>query len=213
MQNLREPQSKDTKYFRHTKQLHHYYYHYHITTMSAIAAPTITLANGVKMPALGFGTFANEGSVGETHKAVIEALKAGYRHLDCAWFYQNEGEVGTGVQEFLSQNPSVRREDIFITTKVWQHLHEPDDVEWSIKNSLEKLQTSYVDAFLIHWPFAAEKEDNLHVKIGADGKVRSSSFSCPQRPLTLPHRKKRKAAEFHPRFLLSPLLPPRGCDA
>jgi Aldo/keto reductase family len=143
------------------------------------AAPTVTgpilkLNNGVSMPALGFGTFANEGSKGETHKAVIHALNAGYRHLDCAWFYQNEDEVGTGVQEFLSQSPSVQRSDIFITTKVWNHLHEPEDVEWSIKDSLERLQTPYVDAFLIHWPIATEKNEDGTVKIGADGKVNLS---------------------------------------
>ncbi|RAL63730.1 hypothetical protein DID88_003377 [Monilinia fructigena] len=136
----------------------------------AVTGPLITLNNGVQMPALGFGTFANQGSVGETHKAVVAALNAGYRHLDCAWFYQNEGEVGTGVREFLAANPSVKRSDIFIVAKVWNHLHEPEDVEWSLKNSLEKLQTPYLDAFLVHWPIAAEKNEDRSVKIGADGK-------------------------------------------
>ncbi|ESZ91178.1 reductase-like protein [Sclerotinia borealis F-4128] len=136
----------------------------------AVTGPLIKLNNGVQMPALGFGTFANEGSVGETHKAVVAALNAGYRHLDCAWFYQNEGEVGTGVREFLAANPSVKRSDIFIVTKVWNHLHDPKDVEWSLKNSLEKLQTPYIDAFLIHWPIASEKNEDGSVKIGADGK-------------------------------------------
>ncbi|KAH7403771.1 alcohol dehydrogenase [Cadophora sp. MPI-SDFR-AT-0126] len=136
----------------------------------AVTGPILTLNNGVKMPALGFGTFANEGSKGETHAAVIHALNTGYRHLDCAWFYQNEEEVGSGMREFLSANPSVKREDIFITTKVWNHLHEPEDVEWSIRDSLEKLQTPYVDAFLVHWPIAAEKNEDRTVKIGEDGK-------------------------------------------
>jgi diketogulonate reductase-like aldo/keto reductase len=138
----------------------------------AVTGPLIKLNNGVLMPALGFGTFANEGSKGETHKAVVAALNAGYRHLDCAWFYQNEEEVGTGMKEFLAANPSVSRKDIFITTKVWNHLHEPEDVEWSIKDSIKKLQTPYVDAFLIHWPIAAEKNADRTVKIGPDGKVR-----------------------------------------
>lgn len=71
----------------------------------------------------------------------------------------------------MAEDPSLKREDIFITTKVWNHLHEPEEVEWSLKNSLEKLQTNYVDCFLIHWPIAAEKEDNHNVKIGKDGKV------------------------------------------
>ena len=131
------------------------------------------------MPAFGFGTFASEGSVGETHKAVVAALNAGYRHLDCAWFYQNENEVGTAVKEFLAANPSVKRSDIFIVTKVWNHLHDPEDVEWSLKNSLEKLQTPYIDAFLVHWPIAAEKNEDRSVKIGADGKVSTALHLIP----------------------------------
>jgi diketogulonate reductase-like aldo/keto reductase len=168
----------------------------------AVTGPILKLNNGVSMPALGFGTFSNEGSKGETHKAVIHALNAGYRHLDCAWFYQNEDEVGTGMREFLSQNPSVQRSDIFITTKVWNHFHEPEDVEWSIKDSLERLQTPYVDAFLIHWPIAAERNEDRTVKIGADGKVyyllSSTSFSINFKLTNLavhhqqsPHRKPR----------------------
>ncbi|PQE21086.1 putative alcohol dehydrogenase protein [Rutstroemia sp. NJR-2017a WRK4] len=136
----------------------------------AVTGPMIKLNNGLEMPALGFGTFANEGSKGETHKAVVAALNAGYRHLDCAWFYQNEEEVGSGIREFLAANPSAKRSEIFITTKVWNHLHEPEDVEWSLKDSLAKLQTDYVDAFLVHWPIAAEKNEDRTVKIGADGK-------------------------------------------
>jgi len=119
---------------------------------------------------LGFGTFANEGAKGETHKAVVHALRAGYRHLDCAWFYKNEDEVGSGIREYMAENPSLKREDIFICTKVWNHLHEPEEVEWSLKSSLERLQTSYIDCFLIHWPIAAEQDGNHNVKIGPDGK-------------------------------------------
>jgi diketogulonate reductase-like aldo/keto reductase len=141
----------------------------------AVTGPLLKLNNGVEMPALGFGTFANQGSKGETYKAVVHALDAGYRHLDCAWFYQNEEEVGSGIRDFLSQNPSVKRSDIFITTKVWNHLHTPEDVEWSLKDSLKKLQTPYVDAFLIHWPIASEKNADRTVKIGSDGKVSKSA--------------------------------------
>lgn len=139
---------------------------------AAVTGPLIKLNNGITMPSLGFGTFASEGSKGETHKAVLAALNAGYRHLDCAWFYLNEDEVGSGMREFLAANPSVKRSDIFICTKVWNHLHEPEDVEWGLRNSLEKLQTEYVDQFLVHWPIAAEKNPDNTVKIGADGRVR-----------------------------------------
>lgn len=131
---------------------------------------TYTLSNGVTIPAVGFGTFANEGSRGETYRAVTHALKTGYRHLDCAWFYQNEDEVGDAVHEFLSLNPSVKRESLFICTKVWNHLHEPEEVKWSLQNSLEKLRLDYVDLFLVHWPIAAESDSNHMPKIGQGGK-------------------------------------------
>ncbi|EOD48638.1 Aldehyde reductase [Neofusicoccum parvum] len=129
-----------------------------------------TLNNGVQIPGLGFGTFANEGAVGETYKAVTHALKAGYRHLDCAWFYKNEAEVGEAVRDFLKENASVKRSDIFICTKVWNHLHEPEEVKWSLENSLKNFGLDYVDLFLVHWPIAAEKNEEYMPKIGADGK-------------------------------------------
>ncbi|KIM96781.1 hypothetical protein OIDMADRAFT_44356 [Oidiodendron maius Zn] len=126
---------------------------------AGVTGPVFQLENGVRMPGLGFGTFANNGSKGATHEAVVSALNAGYRHLDCAWFYKNEDEVGTGVREFLNANPSV-----------WNHLHEAADVEWSIRDSLRKLQTPYVDAFLVHWPIVTGKNADNTAKIGVDGK-------------------------------------------
>jgi diketogulonate reductase-like aldo/keto reductase len=128
------------------------------------------LSNGVEIPAVGFGTFASEGSKGETYRAVTKALEVGYRHLDCAWFYQNEDEVGDAVRDFLKANPSVTRKDLFICTKVWNHLHEPEEVKWSFNNSLENLKMEYIDLFLVHWPIAAEKNEQNMPKIGSDGK-------------------------------------------
>lgn len=143
--------------------------------MSSAAQKTYTLNNGVRIPAVGFGTFANEGAKGETYRAVMKALEVGYRHLDCAWFYHNEDEVGDALQDFLTKNPSIKREDIFLTTKVWNHMHEPEDVKWSLQDSLSKLRTGYIDLFLVHWPIAAEKDpnsppNNPTPKIGPDGK-------------------------------------------
>ncbi|KAL2132741.1 hypothetical protein VTI74DRAFT_3424 [Chaetomium olivicolor] len=136
----------------------------------AASSKTYTLNNGVKIPAVGFGTFANEGAKGETYKAVSKALEVGYRHLDCAWFYRNEDEVGDALHDFLSKKPSVKREDIFICTKVWNHLHAPEDVKWSFQDSCSKLRVDYIDLFLVHWPIAAEKNADHSVKIGPDGK-------------------------------------------
>ena len=129
-----------------------------------------TLNNGVKMPGLGFGTFANEGAKGESYKAAKYALEVGYRHLDCAWFYKNEEEIGDAIRDFLKENPSVKREDLFVTTKVWPHLVEPEDLAWSLENSLKQLKLDYVDLFLIHWPFAAERGEDRMPKLGPDGK-------------------------------------------
>ena len=161
----------------------------------------IKLNSGKEMPALGFGTFASVGNPGETHRAVVAALEAGYRHLDCAWFYLNEDEVGTGIKEYMSKHPEFKREELFVATKVWQHLHAPQDVRWSINDSLKKLQLEYVDLFLIHWPFAAEKNDDNTVKIGPDGKV-CSILTIPQvlaTPLLL---------HSTPHSTCSPTIPP-----
>lgn len=160
-----------------------------------VDSPLIKLNNGQLMPALGFGTFASVGSSGETHRAVVAALEAGYRHLDCAWFYDNEDEVGTGIKQFLGAHPAVKREELFVVTKVWQNNHEPADVLWSINDSLRKLQLDYVDLFLIHWPFACERNDDHSVKIGPDGKVCSPLLCYPSiYPAIAPHQKKKKAS-------------------
>ncbi|EEQ34703.1 Glycerol 2-dehydrogenase (NADP(+)) [Microsporum canis] len=131
---------------------------------------TFKLSNGVTIPGLGFGTFSNEGTKGEAYKAVLHALRTGYRHLDCAWFYLNEDEIGQAIHDFLKENTGVKRSDLFITTKVWNHLHEKEEVAWSLENSLKNLQLDYVDLFLIHWPIACERDDKYMPKIGPDGK-------------------------------------------
>jgi len=141
-----------------------------MATSTPLSKKTYTLDNGVKIPAVGFGTFANEGAAGETYRAVTKALEVGYRHLDCAWFYNNEDEVGSALHDFLTLNPHVKRQDIFICTKVWNHLHQPEDVKWSIQNSCAKLRVDYVDLFLVHWPIAAERNEDRSPKIGKDGK-------------------------------------------
>lgn len=136
-----------------------------------MAQHTFTLNNGVKMPGLGFGTFANEGAKGESYAAVKKALAVGYRHLDCAAFYQNEDEVGEAIRDFIKENPGkLKREDLFICTKAWNHMHDPEDVKYSLQQSLTKLGLDYVDLFLVHWPIAAERTDDYQPKIGADGK-------------------------------------------
>jgi diketogulonate reductase-like aldo/keto reductase len=132
--------------------------------------PLLKLCSGGQIPALGFGTYDPLNEPGKCYTSVRGALEAGYRHLDCAAYYLNESEAGNAIYDFLQANPSVSRKDLFITTKVWNHLHEPKDVEWSLRKSLKELRLDYVDLFLIHWPIACMKDDDMMPLRGPDGK-------------------------------------------
>ena len=115
---------------------------------------TYTLANGVQIPVLGFGTWQTPD--GDTAiKSVKAALEAGYRHIDTAQAYQNEARVGTAIQE-----SGVARQDLFLTTKIWNANHSYDLTMQSFEESLQKLQTDYVDLLLIHWPNPIDFRDN-----------------------------------------------------
>ncbi|MBN1949746.1 MAG: aldo/keto reductase [Bacteroidales bacterium] len=107
---------------------------------------SVSLANGVKMPYLGLGVFeAEQGN--ETVQAIHWALEAGYRHIDTAALYGNEESVGKAIQ-----TSGIPREEIFVTTKVWnsdQGFHSTLD---AFSHSLEKLKLDYVDLYLVHWP-------------------------------------------------------------
>ncbi|KAL9083509.1 MAG: hypothetical protein Q9165_008490 [Trypethelium subeluteriae] len=139
--------------------------------MSIPKIPQHVLSNGVTIPLIGFGTFAKGRSAGLSYEAVTTALDAGYRHLDCAWFYNNEDEIGAAIKDWQSRNPDAARSDLFLTTKVWPHLcSSAEDIEWSLDDSLRKLGTHYVDCFLIHWPIAAERKDDMRPRQGADSK-------------------------------------------
>ena len=103
------------------------------------------LNTGANIPAVGFGTW--QAKPGEVERAVEIALKAGYRHIDCAAIYRNEAEVGEGIRA-----SGVPRKDIFITGKLWNTRHAPEDVEAALDKSLKDLDTDYLDLFLMHWP-------------------------------------------------------------
>lgn len=118
------------------------------STLSRAKLPShFTLPSGDKIPSVALGVWkAKQNEVGN---AVKTALKAGYRHIDGAWIYRNEEEVGAAIK-----SSSVSRKDLFLTSKLWNSFHAPEDVESALDESLAKLGTGYVDMYLIHWPIA-----------------------------------------------------------
>ncbi len=102
-------------------------------------------ANGLNMPALGLGTWELGGA--QLDEVIPEALDIGYRHIDTAQIYKNEADVGRNLAR-----SDLPRNELFITTKVWVDRYTPDDLLASVKESLDRLQTDYVDLLLLHWP-------------------------------------------------------------
>ena len=130
----------------------------------------ITLNDGIKIPAVGFGTFLIPPD-GSTYRAVREALEIGYRHIDTAAAYENEEEVGRAVRD-----SGIPREEVFITSKLW--LSQFDEPQRGVERSLKKLNTDYIDLYLIHQPYG----DVLNAWKGmeaakAEGRLRSIGVS------------------------------------
>ena len=124
-------------------------------------------ANGAKIPAIGLGTSELRGRT--CARLVEQALKLGYRHIDTAQVYENEREVGEGLRA-----SRVRRDDIFVTTKVWTTHFAPHDLERSTKESLTKLRLTEVDLLLLHWP---NPQVPLAETLGALAHVRKLGMS------------------------------------
>lgn len=116
---------------------------------------TITLNSGFKVPVFGLGTWKS--APGEVYQAVKWAIEAGYRHIDCAPIYGNEKEVGKALAECM-QGGIVSREELFVTTKLWNNQHAADAVIPALKKSLSDLQLDYLDLYLIHWAVAQKPE-------------------------------------------------------
>lgn len=109
------------------------------------------LMNGVEIPSIAFGTWKiSDENI--CRKSVKYALECGYRHIDAARIYNNEIFVGKGISEFLKENPNIKREDLFITTKVWNSDQGYEETLKAFEASLERLNLDYIDLYLIHWP-------------------------------------------------------------
>ncbi|KAF2894858.1 hypothetical protein ILUMI_11328 [Ignelater luminosus] len=125
-----------------------------------MATPTITLNNGQKFPMLGLGTW--QSAPGEVEQAIKDAIDVGYRHFDCAMLYGNEAEIGTAIREKIAEG-AVKREELFVVTKLWNTFHERHLVVPTCKKSLENFGLDYIDQYLIHWPVAQKTVGELNV--------------------------------------------------
>ena len=135
------------------------------------------LRNGVEIPEIAFGTWKiTDPEV--CRKSVKFALETGYRHIDTAMIYKNEEFVGEGIKEFLAENKNIKREDLFITTKVWNSDQGYDSTLAAFELSLKKLALDYVDLYLIHWPNTPNMKTTIDTwkaleKLYKDKKVRA----------------------------------------
>ncbi len=114
--------------------------------------PQRVLYTGARMPAIGLGTFGSDSvSADDIAEAVVGAAAVGYRHFDCASVYSNEDRIGNSLRKIM--NGGVRREELWVTSKLWNDKHGKNDVIPSCRKSLADLQLDYLDLYLVHWPF------------------------------------------------------------
>jgi diketogulonate reductase-like aldo/keto reductase len=141
-----------------------------LTTTDSIdpsTVPHVTLHTGAKLPVVGLGTFGSDNVSAENiAKAVGDAIDVGYRHIDCAAVYGNEHCIGPVLKSKITSG-RVKRQDLFITSKLWNDQHAPAKVAPAFEKSLRDLQLDYLDLYLIHWPFP-----NFHPP-GCSGDSRS----------------------------------------
>nr|XP_020010896.1 aldo-keto reductase family 1 member C1 homolog isoform X1 [Castor canadensis] len=121
----------------------------------------VQLNDGHFIPVLGFGTaIVQESKRNKLLEAIKLAIDAGFRHIDTAYLYNNEEEVGLAIRSKIADD-TVKREDIFLTSKLWCNFHQPQLVQLSLEKSLRQLQLDYLDLYVIHFPVSLKPGDNL----------------------------------------------------
>jgi alcohol dehydrogenase (NADP+) len=115
---------------------------------------TIQFRNGDTAHSVGLGTWKAKGE--DVTRAVADAIRMGYRHIDTAAVYENESDIGKALKSVMDEG-TVTREELFITSKLWNDAHAPEDVIPALRESLDKLGLDYLDLYLIHWPVAFKK--------------------------------------------------------
>lgn len=128
-----------------------------MTSIENLSQRRIVLNNGGEIPALGFGTSLSDNT--KTREVVKTAVEVGFRHLDAAERYRNEAEVGAALKELFASG-TVRREELFVTTKLWNNNHRPERVKPALRASLGRLGLDAVDLYLVHTPFAFQPGDD-----------------------------------------------------
>ncbi|XP_055339516.1 aldo-keto reductase family 1 member B1-like [Paramacrobiotus metropolitanus] len=139
---------------------------------SAPKIPTVQLPSGARMPVVGLGTWKSK--PGEVKQAVKDAIDVGYRHFDCAFIYQNENEIGEAFAEKFKEGV-VKREDLFICSKVWNTFHSKEAVKRGLAETLKSLQLDYLDLYIIHWPMGYLEGGDI-VPWDKDGKMQHSDI-------------------------------------
>jgi diketogulonate reductase-like aldo/keto reductase len=135
---------------------------------AAAAQPYATLHTGAKIARVGLGTWRSP--AGEVEAAVYEALKVGYRHLDCARVYSNEAEVGRGIARAIKDG-FLKREELHVTSKIWNNAHSAEHTMLDIQTSLKDLQLESIDLMLIHWPVNFKRIPDQMFPRNADNTV------------------------------------------
>ncbi|XP_044863583.1 aldose reductase-related protein 2-like isoform X3 [Mauremys mutica] len=169
-----------------------------------MSSKAVTLPSGGSVPLLGLGTW--QSPPGAVQEAVEVALDAGYQHVDCAYFYQNETEIGAAFQKKLGEG-RLKRDELYVVSKLWNSFHAPQDVKPAFLKSLMMLNLDYLDLYLMHSPMGFPAMEKL-VDEGLVKSVGVSNFNISQLERLLSVCRIKPAAnqvELHP-YLTQPKL-------